>query len=223
VGGQLVTIYDPEYHATKLLMQGKAALDPLFAEMADWIAAKWRVKVLNVIHDEVQAPETRPRLQVILEHTRERQTFFDGLNFDPVKQQVIAARFTELVNQRRSAPTDTGRLLVVFSAFASLARQEADSRIPNDELNALQQRIANPDLWTIHRCFGRITFMFYTDAQARTHADAGRRDTYADRYFELLQTHDEFGYLSRPRFSVDFDSKENFDSKYASSWFYYDR
>jgi hypothetical protein len=223
-GAHLVTIYDPEYHATKLLVQGKAALEPLFAEMADWIAGMWHVKVLNVIHDEVDAPERRPRLQVILEHTHERQKFFDGLNFDPVKQQAIAARFAKLVtSQRRSAPHDTDRLLVVFSAFAPLAREEADSRIPDDEVNALQRRIADPDLWTIHRCFGRVTFMFYTDEQARKCVEDGRRDTYADRYFELLQKHDEFGYLRRSRFSIECDSKANFDSNYASSWFYYDR
>lgn len=191
--------------------------------MADWIAASWHVKVLNVIHDEVEAPDRRPRLQVILEHTRERQKFFDGLNFDPVKQQAIAARFVELVSQRRSASYDTDRLLVVFSAFAPLARQEMDSQIPDDEVNTLLRRLANPDLWTIHRCFGRVTFMFHTDEQARKYGDGGHGNAYADQYFELLKKHDEFGYLSRERFSLEFDSKENFDRNYASSWFYYDR
>ena len=111
----------------------------------------------------------------------------------------------------------------MFSAFAPLAREEADSRISDDEVNALQKRIADPDLWTIHRSFGRVTFMFYTDEQARSCVEDARRITYADQYFELLQKHDEFGYLSRPRFSIECDSKENFDSNYASSWFYYDR
>ena len=38
---------------------------------------------------------------------------------------------------------------------------------------------------------------------------------------ELLRPHDEFGYLSRWRFAVRFDSKENFDRKYDANWFYY--
>ena len=57
----------------------------------------------------------------------------------------------------------------------------------------------------------------------RKWAGDGCRDTYADLYFALLQQRDEFGYLRRSRFAVEFDSKENFDSNYASNWFYYDR
>jgi hypothetical protein len=151
------------------------------------------------------------------------KNFFDGHNFDPLKQQAIAARFTELVNRQEPASYDVDGLLVVFSAFAPLAREEADSQITDVEVHVLQERIANPHLWTIHRCFARVTFMFHTDEQARTHAEAGWQEAYADQYFELLQKHDEFKYLHRARFSVEFDSKENFDKNYGSSWFYYDR
>jgi hypothetical protein len=69
----LVTSYDPEYKATKLIRQGKAALEPLIAELADWIASRWQVTVLNVIYDQLEVPHKRPRLQVIVEHSHERQ------------------------------------------------------------------------------------------------------------------------------------------------------
>ena len=87
----------------------------------------------------------------------------------------------------------------------------------------MQDRIANPLLWTIHRCFGRVTFMFFTNEQAGSHAEAGFREAYADQYFEVLQKYDEFRYCQRAQFSVEFDSKENFEKHYAASWFYYDR
>ncbi len=220
----LVTSYDPEYKATKLIKQGKAALEPVMADMADWVASRWQVTVLNVIYDQIDASHNRrPRLQVIVEHSHECQAFFDGHNFDPLKQQAVAARFAELVNQQQPTRYDVDGLFVVFSAFAPLARREADSQIADREVNALQERIANPQLWTIHRCFGRVTFMFYTDEQARTHAQAGLREPYADRYFELLQKHDGFKYLHRARFSVEFDSKEKFEKNHGASWFYYDR
>lgn len=41
--------------------------------------------------------------------------------------------------------------------------------------------------------------------------------------FEVLQRYDEFHYCQRARFSVEFDSKENFEKNYSASWFYYDR
>ena len=103
-----------------------------------------------------------------------------GTIFDPAKQQAVAARFAELVNQQGPTRYDVDGLLVVFSAFAPLAREEADNQIADADVNDLQERIANPQLWTIHRCFGRVTFMFYTDEQARTHAQAGFQKADAD-------------------------------------------
>lgn len=175
-------------------------LEPLLAELAAGIAFRWQVTVLNVIYDQLDVPHKRPRLQLIVEHSRERQEFCDGPNFDPAKQQAIAARFAELVKRQGPTRYDVDGLLVVFSAFAPLAREDANSRVADVERRALQERIANPHLWTIHRSLGRVTFMFYTDEQARTYAQAGCRQTCADRYFELLQKHDEFGYLRRARF-----------------------
>ena len=219
----MVTSYDREYQITKLIKQGKAILESPFAELAVWIASKWHVRVLNIIYDQIAAPEKRPRLQVIVEHSRERKVFFEGFNFDQLKQQAIAARFQELVSRMDSDRYSADRLLVVFSAFAPLAREEADENIAESEVALLQEQIADPDLWTIHRCFGRVTFMFYTDEQARIHAKAGLRESYADPYFELLHQRDEFSYLSRSRFSIEFDSKENFDKTFGGSWFNYDR
>jgi hypothetical protein len=199
-------------------------LEPVMADLAEWVASEWHVPVLNIIHDHIDVShKTRRRLQVIFEHSHERRKFCDGHNFDPLKQQAIAARFAELAKGQGPARYDVDGLLVVFSAFAPLAREEADNQISEAEITALQERIADPHLWTIHRCFGRVTFMFYTNEQAQSHAEAGLRDTYADHYFEILQKYDEFHYCQRARFSVEFDSKENFEKNYSGSWFYYDR
>lgn len=219
----MVTCYDEEYKATKSIVQGKAVLEPLFAVLADWVAFKWQVKVLNVIYDHTEAvPPVRPRLQVIVEHSSERQKFFAGYNFDPAKQRAISDRFAELVHERKAEHYELEGLIVVFSAFAPLARQEADSQIADADVEALQQRIANPALWTIHRCFGRVVFFFFTDEQAQQDAQRGLRDAYADLYFEVLKKRDEFKYLRRDRFGIEFDSKENFDKNYRSNWYFYD-
>lgn len=64
--------------------------------------------------------------------------------------------------------------------------------------------------------------MSYSDAQAEEHRLAGLEEVYAGLYFELLKRHDEFHYLDRSRFSVNFDSKEHFDKTFSGNWFYYD-
>jgi hypothetical protein len=97
----LVVYTDPEYVATKLVKQGKAAVAPPFDELAHWIAGTWQITVLNVIYDQIVVVTRRPRLQVIVEDDADLQKCRDGLNFDPVKQQAIAARFREIVNQDR--------------------------------------------------------------------------------------------------------------------------
>ncbi len=219
----MITSFDPDYQATKLVKRGSAAMEPVLADLAAWIAAEWRVHVVNVIYDEPGRITKHPRLQVCVEHSRERKRFFKGLNFDHLKQRAVAARFTELVSHHGSSRYAVDQLLVVFAAFAPLAREEADRQLSEAEIRALEERIGNPHLWTIHRSLGHVTFMFHTDAQARASAAAGLREAYADLYFELLREHDEFQYLRRSRFSVAFDSKENLDRNFAGSWFAYDR
>jgi len=217
----MITHSDSEYRATKRLKLGAARLAPPFDEMGAWVSATWHVTVLNVIYDP-KSDHLAPRLQVILEHESDARTFSDGVNFEESKQQAIAAHFRELV---RSQPSryETQGMFVVLSAFAPIAKQEADSRISDEDVKALQARIGDPHLWCISRCFGRVTFMFYTDEQIVERQADGSKDSYARSYFAMLKGYDEFGYLTIDNFSIAFDSKENFDRNYQGSWFYYYR
>ncbi len=233
----MITCYDPEYKLTKKILRGEAAIDSLLAALAEWIASKWSVRVLNVVYTG-RTKLHAPCLEVVLEHEQEREVFRKGTaNVNQRKASVIAERFEKLVDSHRDPPSTTSRfrklvgspkydtegLVVVFSAFAPLAREEADAAISDDEVSALQEQLNSPDLWCISRLFSYVTFMFYTEAQAERSVSAGLRETYAQRYFELLKPHDEFGYLSAENFAVRFDSRENFDKNYEGSWFTYYR
>ena len=44
---------------------------------------------------------------------------------------------------------------------------------------------------------------------------------WADKYFEILNVYDKFGYFKRDTFEIYLDSKENFDKNYTGSWWYY--
>ena len=221
----MITSSDSEYKATKRIKQGKAHLAAPFDELAAWISEKWGVTVLNVIYEranDLHVPSLPvPRMQVILEHYDEAQKFDDGYNFDKTKQQAIASQFLEIINRRPDHRYDADGLFVVFFPFAPLARQEADSQLSEQEIEALKQRIGNPDLWKISRPFGHVTFLFYTDAQAEEYATMGQKEEYARKYFEILKPYDEFDYLSEDDFAVNFDSKQNFDENYESNWYYY--
>ena len=218
----MITASDTEYMATKRIKQGKVTLAAPFDELARRIASTWQVTVLNIIYGPRDSLHP-PRLQVILEHQADALKFHCGVNFDREKQHLVRDRFLTIIGREGAHRFDVDGLFVVFSAFAPLAREEMDSRIPESDVKALQDRIGNSDLWEISRCFGHVTFFFYTDAQAKRYEAEGKKATYSRLYFDLLKPHDEFGYLDEKEFTVAFDSKQNFDENYKSSWFNYYR
>jgi hypothetical protein len=218
----LITSSDSEYQATKLIKQGKARLGAPFTELAAWISDRWGVTVLNLIYDRpLIAHRHTPRIQVILEHEAEALEFRDGFNFDRRKQEEIASKLHRIIRRDSYREYDAEGLLVAFSAFAPIAQEEADGRISESEMDALKKSIGNPDLWVISRFFGHVTFMFYTDAQAKEYAAKGKQSEYARRYFDILKPKDEFDYIAQDSFTVAFDSKQNFDDNYQGNWYYY--
>ena len=160
-------------------------------------------------------------MQVILEHEKDVQKFRKGLNYDEQKESAIAARFRKLIRRHGSPRFDVAGLFVVFSAFAPIAKIEADDRLSAQDLEALKNRI--PDLWEISRFFGHVTFMFYTDEQAKSYEAMGKKDVYARMYCNMLKPYDEFGYLVEEEFTVAFDSKQNLDKNYNGNWWKYYR
>jgi hypothetical protein len=216
----MITTSDREYKATKRIKQGKKMLSPPFDELARWVAAKWGVTVLNVVYDRPNSIHAA-RVQVILEHEADARKFHRGVNFDVEKQVAIKEKFLEIIGRTPSHGYDVTGLFLVFSAFAPLAREEADAQIQEDEVERLKRELKNPDIWTISRCFGHVTIFFFTEDQVKRYEAQGKRAEYARRYFELLKPHDEFGYLKQQEYTLAFDSKQNFDEKYQGSWFNY--
>ena len=216
----MITPLDKEYKNTKRIKQGRRQLAPPFGELAEWIGSKWNATVLNVIYESANSPHV-PRLEVILEHEHDVEKFQWGRKSDPKKRDAIAAKFLEIIERDNLPGCEVDGQFVVFSAFAPLAKQEADSQLTEAQIKALQIRIGNPHLWLISRNFGNVTFFFYTDEQVRQHEGMGQKEVFAKMYFEILKPHDEFGYLQETDFTVIFDSKQNFNKKYHGNWFFY--
>lgn len=217
----MITPADKSYKATKRLLQGNAELAYPFDRLAAWISKTWKVRVLNVIYGRVRYPRT-PRLEVIVERRADAAKFDRSpAQYDERKQHAVATKFVKLIADMPVRRFEVDRLFVVFSAFAPIARAEADGRLTASDVDAFQRRIGNPDLWEISRFGGHATFFFYTDEQVARSKAIGLEDDYARRYFYLVKPHDEFNYLSIDDYRITFDSKENLDKNYHGNWYFY--
>ena len=195
-----------------------------FRELADWISAHYGVHVLNILLDTVE-PDDRPRLNVVLEWTEDERKFRQGpfLSFDATRQREIGDRLAASTDEALGRKSDMGRLVVIFSAFEPIARAEANQRVTEADIEQLTKTLADRDLWKIRKGFGTVTFFLYTDAQVKARETSGARARFARAYAQIVAPYDEFGYVAKRGITVGLDSKENFDSVYRGSWFYYDK
>lgn len=217
----MITPSDDDYQETKRLKRSGAPLKSPFKEIAEWVAAEYRVRVLNVVYDTVTY--NRPRLIVILETQEDALKFQNGPfgDFNRIDQKRVQEHFETILAEQDDHRFNVEGLFVIFAAFEPIARMEANESVTKEELHRLKLKLDNKELWEISRLFESVTFFFYTDAQVKEYEAAGLRDLYAQEYARLLQAYDEFGYFRKRGVSAYFDSKENFDTNYESNWYYY--
>jgi len=225
---------DEEYKKAKLVKQGKQKMNPDFIGLAGWINSTFDVSVLNIFYD-LNANAYRPSLSIVFEYHSDELKFSDGFlgDYDSEKQKIIADKFAELVSGQIRKPSffetpnstsdfkyNTENLFVIFTSFEPVARDEANSLISESEVIELQRNLKLNDLWKIYRQFAGTTFFFYTDKQIDKYSKDGTKELLSEKYFDLLNRYNEFGYFNKETFSIKLDSKENFDKNYESSWFY---
>lgn len=211
---------DASYISTREVMLGKQQMDAAFLPLAAFINERFGVRTINIIHDTIDDGK-RPRLEICFEFEHERQVFYENgkhYNYDREKQQIIAEAFRMTMPGKAY---DTGNIWVIFSAFEPIARIEANETIPQRDILQLQKELNHPDLWVISRSFSATTFFVYRDEQVKRYQDSETHRLWSDKYFDLLEAHDPFGYFKRETYRVHIDSKENFDTNYQSNWYYY--
>ena len=234
----MVVCTDPDYIETKIIKRGHKQLDSIFQSLADWINQTYDTKVLNIYYDKIEVDKNRPRLNIIFEFLPEAEKFKDRIgNFDSLKQKAVIYKFREILSHETSkfsilsklltnlmSPKyDTKNLLVIFDSFEPIAREEANRNIPENEIQNLKTEIGMKDLWTIYRQSSIATVFFYTDTQLEKYSSDGTTDSLKQKYYDLLKQYDEFDYIRPGTYFIKFDTKENFDKNYQSSWFYYSR
>jgi hypothetical protein len=229
---------DKEFKLTKQIMLGKTTFNPDFLPLADYIDRTFNVKTINIVYDTIDKG-TRPRIGIYFEFEREKQSFNENngvFNFDSNKQKLIADKFKKTIIEQglikkkglfnfwsnsENEKYQTDNIWVYYSAFEPIARDEANEGIPQNKLIQLKSELNCKELWEISRCFSGTTFFLYTDEQVKQYENSETRKIWADKYFDLLEPYNEFGYFKRDKFNVNLDSKENFDNNYQSNWYYY--
>lgn len=228
---------DKQYKATKQIMLGKSKMNSEFRQLAYFIDKTFGVKTINIIYDSF-GKDKRPRLNICFEYQKEKQIFYDtdGLNFDSKKQKTIAGKFREILKEQGiitkksfwglfSETKNTNykfeNIWIFYSAFEPIAKAEANEKIPQEKVVELKTQIANKDIWEISRCFSGTTFFLYTEEQVKFYENSELIKEWSKKYHDLLEQYDEFGYFEQNSFTINLDSKENFDKNYQSNWFYY--
>ena len=216
----MISSGDKEYIETKAIKKGLKQLESPFSDLADWIKAEFGVSPLNVVYD-ILPHNKQPRLQVIFEWHKDTIAFKseNGVFSDTTKQEIIKKAFNELIQKY---PTYTAiDLLVIFSSFEPIAREEANGSISNEKIGQLKEDMKGDGIWEIKKSFSTGIFFFYTEEQFKKNDNDLTKNKFRSAYLKLIKECDEFGYIDESNFSIKLDSKENFDKNYQSNWFYY--
>jgi hypothetical protein len=92
--------------------------------------------------------------------------------------------------------------------------------IPNEKLKEFQSRYEKDDVWQVHTGDTWLTVFLYKNDQLEKNKGLQVYEQMKEEYTMLVRT-----YLDVPltsSISLEFDSKENFETKYRGSWnFYY--
>jgi len=233
----MVSPFEKEYKLSKLIKRGEASMPEEFLLLADWIDKTYDVKTLNIIYDYIDKDISRPLLSIILEYENDKLKFYtnNGLNLDSNKQKEVAAKFKTVIprveNERthgllglfdKKAPRyKADNLWVFFHVFEPYAKAEANEHVTTGQLKQLENEIGDKELWSIVKMFSTAVFFFYTDEQVRKNECNGIKEELSAKYFNILKHYDEFNYFNKDNFSINLDSKENFDNNYQSNWYYY--
>lgn len=231
----MITPSDKDYISTKKIKQRTFQIKKELIPLAKWIDQYYDVNTLNIILDTIGTDKPQPRLQICLEYAKDKDKFMDrGTgNYDKIKQNKIAEKYLDItadygkrnkfgwLNTLAGKPEMSKMVFVCFTDFESVAKIEANQRIPENKIEQLKSEINNPELWRISRIFYGVTFFLHTDEQVKKYQGSEIHENWKKQYYNLLKQYDEFRYFNKNTINFYLDSKENFDTNYQSNWYYY--
>lgn len=223
----MVQFYSPEhalYKLAKAEKRGETQQPGVLQEVKAWMQQKWGLTVVY-IHIEESAPHV---LHLIFDTGKDYQRWWKiskGSLFRRSGEKLLSRKYKHLLDttgdNAMQQKISTQKLAFPSHTFSSVAMQEAQSNIPPEQFAALRAKYMGPEVWELHFPGNDIRVFSFTDQQKAANTGNAEYEQLVKEYYDLLKPHDEFNYFERVEMKLILDSKENFDNRYQSNWYYY--
>ena len=216
-------IDEEAYNIVKKYKNNEIELEPVEKDFVDLLNKKYNAKILCYFYNYViQAYEKRPRLDIVIERTKDYNKFLDeNLYFKTQIQNEILTEFKRLTVFNEIE--NNKKIFVSFHNFEENAIIEAQGHIEDEDLKKIAESIDKENIWIIKKFFQGITIFLYRERTISLETKNTILELFKKQYFSKLKQFDEFNYCTLNSLNVKFDTKENFEENYQGSWFYYFR
>ena len=233
---------DKLYKLSKEALRGKKQ-EIVFEELINWTKEQLDLKVIY-IDLETKNKESKPRLHLILETQKDYEKILIETGYNPKIQKKISEKFNELLKiEQQKVENETEEsfveklflkiglknntkqkfenIWVCYSVFLTVYATEISTETTKEKINELIKKYKKNNIWEIHLSSFYITIFLEKENQIEESRKEPIFEKLKDDYFEIVKEKDEFGLFKKEFLNLNFDSKENFDKNYESSWFYY--
>lgn len=219
------------YEEAKACKRGKSQT-AVFESLKTWIKASFGFEVVCIQIETVE----RPRLHIWLEKQEDCDWFYHEFEDSKLISYQIAEKYKMLVNEEPSnthwlqriklyytvipKPEPLKNLYCFYSCFSQKAIKESCSKVPSHDIEALIYKYKKDKVWEIH-IYDNYAYVFVYIHSDIEEVKSSIENELKGQWYEMLKSHDEFGYIDLNTINIIFDSKENFDTNYQGQWHYY--
>jgi len=209
------------YLQTRSLKRGQSSLDPVLAGVCQRVYDRLGVRPLNLLYDrnDIGPNKGKPRLNVIFDTNEDYyHVHKNWLVMRSAAKKVILQEWAE---RSHGETHETADVHLISDCFAAAAISRASEMMRTNHEIELLHCFANENVWAIHGVGWATVVFFDTELSKDNAAKSGVTQTIESACYKLLKTYDEFDYLSREQFGVNFDSKEVLDRDFEGNLYYY--
>lgn len=218
----MLDTFEEPYTETRRMLAGVVDPKPPYRSLIEWIAQQHGgANVINVVY--WMWARKRPCLTVVMERDADVVDFAGGEPGDRNVHQRIIARFHEILHEQNNTKIVTENISVIVSSFAPTARVEANESVPPGAISVLQRELAAPEIWLLQPRFDYLRVFLHTDDQLAAVEESDLRSKIVDRYRDVIEAYDQFGYAKEEPIQPVFASRERLEKVYQGNWQGYDR
>lgn len=222
----MISCSDKEFKDTYKILSGKKKLSLDQKEIISWINENYKINLINIVFDSIKSRKTKePRIQLITKLDSEKEILinheykngiYDAWDSEELKRilDYILQNYSNLLSG------DLKKTFIIVSSFEHAYFEYIISKAGNIISTKLSKILSNENIWKIKTDFSRITLFYYMNNQIPPNKSE-IESFVKEKIFDELKNFDIFDLITKDKIQVIFDSKENFDNKYQSNWYYY--